>query len=85
MKYENAARLCLDEIMRREAEKTSTEHGDGLDKYFLNSIARLHLLCGRALHLSGDLEASQQTLKDAYSSLLRKGFRMSIRRKKMKL
>ena len=82
VKYENAARLCLDEIMRREAEKTSTEHGDGLDKYFLNSIARLHLLCGRALHLSGDLEASQQTLKDAYSSLLRE--RVSDEHKKEK-
>lgn len=69
--YEKAARVSLDEIMRREADTSSMEHSSNLNKYYINSIAELCLLCGRALHLSGDLEASQHTLKKAKSLLSR--------------
>ena len=65
--YESAARLCLDEIMNREAESKSMDQQDGLHTFFMTNLLQLHLLCGRALHLSGDLETSQKTLKQAYS------------------
>ena len=65
--YESAARLCLDEIMNREAESKSMDQQDGLHTFFMTNLLQLHLLCGRALHLSGDLETSQKTLKKAYS------------------
>ena len=65
--YESAARLCLDEIMNREAESKSMDQQDGLHTFFMTNLLQLHLLCGRALHLSGDLETSQKTLKNAYS------------------
>lgn len=63
-KYAEAVQFCWDELVQRAKEDQDDK--DGLKQYFGVSLAALYLVCAKAQHLSGDLEMSDKTLKEAH-------------------
>ena len=73
--YESAARLCLDEIMNREAESKSMDQQDGLHTFFMTNLLQLHLLCGRGFTFVRRLGDFSEDIEAGLLKILARTFR----------